>query len=102
MFKPALIASTIFLFFSSPALANPPSVSLGSALTPYGKFGCIQRAKNKFFSLNATDIDVNKNSVWAFLDNNTIGVWCRGDEAIISVSGDSNASILKDEIKNVF
>ncbi|MEY4332405.1 MAG: hypothetical protein RLZZ196_1143 [Bacteroidota bacterium] len=93
----AVIAASV-----TPAFASAPAASLGAAPTPYGQFGCLQRAQNKLFSIGATSINPSSSGVWAFLNNETtIGIWCRGSEAIISVSGE-NASIIRDELRNTF
>lgn len=98
----SLLTTAAVVLTSVPALAGPPGATLSEVSTVYGKFGCIQRAQNKFFAMGATSIDVNSSSVWAFINGeSTIGVWCRGSEAIISVSG-TNITTLRDEIKTAF
>jgi len=52
--------------------------------------------------MNATGMKVYPEAVWANLDDFKIGVWCRGQEAIITVAGNGDTSALRDEIKTAF
>jgi hypothetical protein len=102
MLKSALISAAVILTSIPSAFAAAPGISLYSISTPYGTFGCIQRTKNKFYSMNATGMKVYPEAVWANLDDFKIGVWCRGQEAIITVAGNGDTSALRDEIKTAF
>lgn len=88
-----------------PSIAEAaPRLGYGATGTPYGLFGCKQRAEGKLYSIGATGIQKtnNSNTVWAYSGNFSIGIWCRGDEAIIMVSGDSDTLDLINEIKAAF
>jgi len=102
MLKSALISAAVILTSIPSALAAAPGISIRQVSTPYGTFGCIQRSKNKLYSMNATGIQVYTDAVWATLDESKILVWCRGQEAIITVAGDGDPSILREEIKTAF
>lgn len=102
MIKTILATAAVIAASVAPVSAAAPPSALGSAPTPYGQFGCLQRAQTKLFAIGATSINVGSNSIWAILNNETsIGIWCRGPEAIVSVSGE-NATVLRDEIRSVF
>lgn len=98
----ASLASLPLLFAHSAEAA--PRLGYGAVGTPYGLFGCRQRAESKLYSIGATGIQKtnNSNTTWAYLGNFSIGVWCRGDEAVILVSGDSDTMELINEIKSAF
>lgn len=86
----------------TPTFAGP-AAGISVANTPYGSFGCVQRAEMKFFSIGATNIQKPGGSVvWADLGETTVGVWCRGTEAIIVVAGGNQVIDLKNEIKSAF
>lgn len=97
--KVALTAAML-LSCATPALAGP---GLGYAVvgTPYGTFGCKQRAETKLFSIGATNISKGS-TIWADYQDYTIGIWCRGSEAIIMVSGNSPVADLRNELKSAF
>lgn len=98
----ALLATAVVALTSTPAFAGPPGAAISALSTVYGKFGCVQRAQNKFFAIGATSIDVTSNSVWGHVNGETTaGVWCRGPEVIIFVSGFNSGSV-RDEIKSAF
>lgn len=101
MIKSILIATAIVLSSVPAAFAGAPGTGVSSASTIYGKFGCIERAKNKFFALGARSITSDNSFVWGYVGNSTVGVWCRGQEAIIVAAGDDYKS-LRDEIQNAF
>jgi hypothetical protein len=101
MLKSTLISAAVILTSIPSAFAAAPASVLSSVSTPYGTFGCIQRTKNKLYSMGATGMDVYPEFVWAFVGDSTVGVWCRGQEAIISVSG-KGVVTLKDEMKTAF
>ncbi len=96
-----IITTAAILATSIPAAFAGPATTLASAPTMYGQFGCIQRAQNKLYAIGATNINSNNVSIWGHLSNTTVGVWCRGSEAIIVVSGE-NVNNIRDEIKAVF
>lgn len=95
------ILATAAVLTMSPASFAGPAVSMSIVQTPYGQFGCMQRAQNKFFGIGATRIRSDVNSVWGHLNDTTIGVWCRGQEAFIVTAGD-NVNEIRDEVRNAF
>lgn len=98
----SLLTTAAVVLTSIPAFAGSPAIALSAVSTVYGKFGCVQRAQNKLFALGGTSINTSSNFVWGTVNGETtVGVWCRGSEAIITVSGD-NASNVRDEIKTAF
>lgn len=100
MIKTILATAAIILNTTTSALAGP-AAAVGSRQTPYGQFGCMQRSQNKLFAIGATNITSGSDSVWADLGDNSIGVWCRGPEAIVVTAGpDSNT--LRREVGSVF
>ena len=101
MIKSILASTTILLASVPAAFAGAPGVSITAVNTPYGQTTCMQRATNKFYVIGVTSIDISSANIWGYLNNSTLGVWCRGGEAIITVAGD-NASTLRNEIKGVF
>lgn len=98
------ILSLLSLTLAAPAMAASPSVSIQSVNTPYGTFSCKQRAQNKLFSMGATGVsNLSSGSIiWGYIGDNTAGVWCRGIEAIIVVSGTSDSGSIRDEISQAF
>lgn len=100
MIKTILTTATI-LFASIPAALAGPATTLSAVPTMYGQTGCMQRAQNKFYAIGATNLSSTNRSIWGHLNGSTLGVWCRGSEAIVIVSGD-NATNLLEEIKSVF
>ena len=103
MIKSILTAAAVILASAPAAFSATPAIAIGVADTPYGQFSCLQRAKSKLYSLNATSISnsSNGNSVWGYVGESTVLVWCRGPEAII-ITSDGSASSLRDEIKTAF
>ena len=103
MIKSILTAAAVMFVSVPAAFSATPATAIASADTPYGKFSCLERAKNKYYALNATSISYSSggSSIWGYVGNSTVGVWCRGPEAIIVVA-DGNASTLRDEIKTAF
>lgn len=98
----SILTATAIIFSSVPAaFAAAPGVGVSSASTIYGQFGCMERARNKFFAIGATGITSDNSSIWGYVGDSTVGVWCRGQEAIIVAAGD-NYSNLRDEIKKAF
>jgi hypothetical protein len=100
MIKSILVSTAIILTTATSALAGP-AAAVGARLTPYGQFGCIQRAQNKLFAIGATNITSSPDSIWADLGDNSIGVWCRGSEAIVVTAG-PDSSTLRKEVGSVF
>lgn len=104
--KKALAASALTLALASPAAAGTePVLGFSTADTPYGAFSCKQRAEAKLFSIGATGIAKSSGGqvLWAKYGGSfTIGVWCRGSEAVIIVAGDSNTTDIADEIRSAF
>jgi hypothetical protein len=100
MFK-TIFTSAVVIFTSVPsAFAASPAVATTITATPYGRFGCLQRAMNKFYAIGATGMTSDSDSVWGYINNNaTIGVWCRGSEAIIITAGDNSVN-LRNEIRS--
>ena len=83
---------------------GPPSMAVTVVETP-NAITCRQRARAKYFELGATDMSKDtENAQWGTFGNIQALVWCRGPEAVISVSGRSfNAVVeVKDELKKVF
>ena len=101
MIKSILTASAIIFASASAAIAGPPGASVASASTIYGQFGCMERARNKFYAIGATSITSDNSSIWGYVGDSTVGVWCRGQEAIIITAG-SNVTTLRDEVKKAF
>jgi hypothetical protein len=101
MIKSVLTATAVILSSVPSAFAGAPATSITSASTIYGQFGCMERARNKFFALGATGITSDNSFIWGYVNDSTVGVWCRGQEAIVIASGD-NATSLRDEIKKAF
>ena len=103
MIKSILTASAIILA-SIPAAFAGPGARLNAVDTPYGQTVCMQRAKNKLFIMGATSITSNNVAIWGHINESIIGVWCRGSEAIIVVSGGDSSTLdgLRDEVKGVF
>lgn len=100
MIKSILTTTAILLASSPSAFAGSPAIATSITATPYGKFGCLQRAMNKFYAIGATGMTSDSDSVWGYVNNNsTIGVWCRGSEAIIITAGDNSVN-LRNEIKS--
>ena len=96
------ILSTLAAVFTfTPAAFAGPFTSVSSVPTIYGQFGCLQRAQTKLFVIGATGITNNNSSVWGNLGESTVGIWCRGDEALIVVAGGDVAS-LRTEIRSAF
>lgn len=104
--KKTLAASVLALSLSTPALAgSEPVLGFASVGTPYGAFGCKQRAETKLFAIGATNItkSPNSSSIWAnFGGTHSVGIWCRGPEVIIIVGGEGNITDLRDEIRTAF
>ena len=101
MIKSILTATAIILSSVPAAFAGPPGTGVSSVSTIYGQFGCMERARNKFFVIGATSITSDNSFIWGYVSDATVGVWCRGQEAIIVAAGD-NYSNLRDEIKKAF
>lgn len=83
---------------------GPPSMAVTTVETP-NAITCRQRARAKYFELGATDMSKDtENAQWGTFGNIQALVWCRGTEAVISVSGRSfNAVVeVKDELKKAF
>ena len=97
----SILTSTAIILSSVPAAFAGPAQSVMVVPTIYGKFACVERAKNKLAAISATSMSIDSDSVWGHYTNTSMGVWCRGQEAIIVVSGD-NASAIRDEIKTAF
>ena len=96
-----ILTSTAILFASVPAAFAGPGQAVMVVPTIYGKFACVERAKNKLASISATSMTIDSDSVWGHYTNTSMGVWCRGQEAIILTAGE-NASAIRDEIKTAF
>ncbi len=101
MIKFILTATTILLSSTSAAFAGPPGAGVSAVSTIYGQFGCMERARNKFYAIGATAITNDNSVIWGYVNNSTVGVWCRGQEAVIVIAGD-DVSNLRNEIKNAF
>jgi len=98
----SILTATAFILASVPAaFAGPPGAAVASASTIYGQFGCMERARNKFYAVGATGITTDNSSIWGFVRDSTVGVWCRGQEAIIVTAG-TDVTNLRDEIKSAF
>lgn len=99
---PIFFFSLFAALLNTPVLANPvPQLSIGSAPTPYGVSGCMQRAEMVLYRIGATGISPGSGSgsYFASHGSNTVGIWCRGPEAIIVVAGDNNAPTLRQEVR---
>jgi hypothetical protein len=96
----ALIGSA---FAGGPALAAP-DVYMKSIDTPFGTFACKQRAQNRLFAMGATGVSnlSSGNTIWGYLADNTVGVWCRGNEAIVIVAGNADGKNIRDEVVSAF
>jgi hypothetical protein len=90
--------------FSLPALAgSEPSLGYMAVDTPYGAFGCKQRAEQKLYAIGATGIHKSGSGVFGYYGGtHTIGLWCRGTEVIIVVSGSSDVTDIRSELKTAF
>lgn len=87
---------------SSPSLAAP-GITVHSVSTPYGVFSCKQRAQVKLFSMGATKVsDLSSITIWGYVGDNTVGVWCRGSEGLVIVSGNSDIKSIRDEVMSAF
>jgi len=100
MIKSILTSTAIILASTSSAFAGP-MIAVKSIQTIYGQFSCLQRAQNKLTAISATSMTANSSFVWGHYPKTTMGVWCRGQEAIIMVSGE-NADDIRDEIVSAF
>lgn len=104
--KKAAVSSALLLSLTGPAMAgSEPALGFSTAGTPYGVFGCKQRAENKLFSIGATDISKSSVSqtIWArYGGTHTIGVWCRGTEVVIMVAGSGDTTDISNEIRSAF
>lgn len=102
--KTALLAPIATLCLASPVFAgSPPAIGYTAASTPYGSFGCKQRAENKLYSIGATNISKSSGgTIWADYGSYSIGVWCRGSEVVIIVAGDADTTDLRTEIRSAF
>lgn len=91
---------------ASPASADDtPELGFTIVNTPYGAFGCKQRAEQKLFSIGATSLtkSAGLNVTWAkFQGTHSIGIFCRGSEAVIMVAGNGDTSDIRNELKSAF
>ena len=90
--------------FSSLGGTTPPALTL-YAISSTSNISCRSKARSKYFELGATDMSKDtENAQWGTFGNIQALVWCRGPEAVISVSGRSfNAVVeVKDELKKAF
>ena len=72
---------------SSASESAPPSMSLGVRVIQ-NNISCRNTARSKFFELGARDLSPSdSNSQWATIGNMRAIVWCRDNQAIISVVG---------------
>lgn len=103
MFKNVITSAiaSIMILPSAAFAQVAPGLAYRQVSTPYGTFGCMQRAENKFYSMGATAINKGNNYIFGAINDNRISVWCLGTDAFIVVAG-SNVSPLRDEIYNAF
>ena len=105
MIKSLLVAAIVLA--ATPSFAQSvgvPSMSLGVA-DINSNISCRTKARAKYFELGARDMSPDdSNSQWATINSMKALVWCRGNQAIISVAGSSVSSIteLRDEILKAF
>jgi hypothetical protein len=82
-------------------MGSAPPIVLWNLPTPYGVLPCLQRAKQAFYSLNATQIQDNGKSVRATYGATGAVVWCRGDSATLATAG-PQADVLAESIRANF
>lgn len=74
-----------------------PYISMQSVVTGYGQLGCLQKAESRIYQIGATNVTRTSNTVIAtYGGTEKILVWCRGPEAIVTVSGNSPTAIKDD------
>ena len=100
MLKTFLTSAALIIATSSSALAGP-ATAYAATTTLYGRFACIERAKNKLYSISATSIKTENFTVWGYYQGATMGLWCRGEEVIVFVAGE-NATAVRDELRAAF
>jgi hypothetical protein len=84
--------------------SNPPSLNMGVRETP-NNIACRKTARDALFQLSARDMSSSdSNEQWATVDNMRVLVWCRGNHAVIGVSGYNYNSVteVRDFIGNKF
>lgn len=85
--KSATFSSMSSVLGSSGSESIPPSMSLGVRVVQ-NNIACRNTARSKFFELGARDMSSSdSNSQWAIIGNMRAIVWCRDNQAVISVSG---------------
>ena len=100
MLKTLVTSAALIIATASSALAGPATAFVSTA-TPYGRFACVERAKNKLYAISATSIRTDNFTVWGYHQGATMGLWCRGEEVIVFVAGE-NAVAIRDELKTAF
>jgi len=83
---------------------GPPSMAVTTVETP-NAITCRQRARAKYFELGARDMSKDtENAQWGTFGSVQALIWCRGNEAVISVAGRSFDAVVevKDELKKAF
>jgi hypothetical protein len=96
----SLMATTLV---ATPSMAAP-YVSMAVVDTPFGSFACKQRAQNKMYAMGATRVSnlSSGSTIWGYIGEYSLGVWCRGQEAVIVVAGDSDTASIRDDLKTAF
>lgn len=100
MIKSILSAAAVIFTLTPSAIAGP-AMAYDSTSTYYGQFSCMQRAHSKLYSLGVNRITGGNSTIWGHFEDNTVGIWCRGNEVIVMASG-PNASELRREVIRAF
>ena len=78
---------------------DAPSLGLAQKAVE-NNIACRTKARSKFLELGARDMSTpDSNSQWATISNMRAVVWCRGNQAVIGVSGHSYNAV--NELRDV-
>ena len=104
--KPTPTAPTAGMMSFGQGLSVNDAPSLGLAQKAVeNNIACRTKARSKFLELGARDMSApDSNSQWATISNMRAVVWCRGNQAVIGVSGHSYNAVneLRDVLYDVY
>lgn len=106
MIKPLSIVATIILS-ATPSFAQSvgiPSMAVG-VVDIVSNISCRNKARMKYFEIGARDMSPDdSNSQWATIGSMKSFIWCRGNQAFVSVAGNNYNSVteLRDELRAAF
>ena len=100
-----LVLGMAILGIASPSFAQSVPTFASGVVNISSNVSCRNKARSKYFELGATNMsDANANSQWAIINGMRTNIWCRENQAYITVAGfDVNAiSELRDEIQKAY